>query len=368
MIKVFDVNPFVEAVFYYAGRANGLSIEKKFTETIEHYPEKRELLHKTAGLAVSIERELNLKLKVNEELVNKFFKKFDGKYADYPYGFCLAHIMTHFLLIKHLDYSVDEMCKYLRECSMEERLGSLRFGLADKCEAVYFSGNQIKEFSSRVEKMQLSFENKWKILNAAFDYQTHIEELISLIKPAAAVIQAYSNEYQALTDKFREFYSRENAQPLFESFFGYRIKPFDIMKICPLILGFDRICAAVDDNTSKEINPNVSPSVIGRMFLGIACHLLDELPQDEVSSLCEKIQTLSDSNRLKILFYLCSHRVYGQELCTEFGLARSALSYHISKLLASGFVTAELSGGKTFYTADKAGIRRMLDTFAEKIG
>lgn len=376
MIKLFNANPFAEAMLYYSQRMNNGQSEKRLVEIIKPYSEHKEKLEKIIKLSVSLKEKLDRQLKVDNRLIDKYFKKFDNLNSKLPFGFCLASIMVFYPLMDRFELSVDEMCKYLSECDMKERMFSFCFGLMDKCESLYDDESGVEEFSRRLEKLQLPLEYKWKIQSAAFNYRVHIDELLSLIEPAAKLIEAAKTEYEDIINEFFECYSKNNAQTLLESYFEIKFKPFDIIKAAPMIFGFDKIFGAFSlNNTSNPNSENniaedrsaADPLSTGRLLIGVARHLISRSAHDEISVMSEKMKALSDPTRLEILFYLCSHREYGQELCAKFGLVRSALSYHVTKLQSVGFVTAEVVGGQTYYTADKEGIRRMSEAFAARI-
>lgn len=370
MIQLFNVNPFAEAMLYYFGRANNKKLKKNLADVIRRSPTQKDALERLSESAIALERRLDSELNVDNELVNKFFKAFDSdelSTISIPFDFCLASVMMQNVLMNNIEYSTEEICRRLKECSFESRMYSFCFGIADRNEAVYLDKSGASEFAHRLERLPL--EDKWKIQSAALNYIEHIDELLSLIIPAAEIIKNSENEYRNIIDEFKMMYSSDNAQSLLMSSFKLKSEPADTIKIAPMILGFDRIAGTkrvINDITADRSDAS-APSSVLMAFIGIARHIISRSPQDEILVLSEGMKALSDSTRLEILFYLCSHTAYGQELCAKFGLVRSALSYHITKLMDAGFVIGELTGSKTFYTADKAGIRRMLEAFEKKI-
>lgn len=371
MIQVFNVNPFAEAMLYYRGRANSNErIEKRLAEMVTLYPKHKKAFEKAAAPAAALEKLLDSKLTVDTTLIDKYFKNLDSPNPAPPFGFCIASVMIFCPLINHLDYSIEKMCKYLRECTMEERMFTLCFGITDQYESVDLGESGIEGFIKRVENSQISLENKWKILTVGINYPAHIEEILSLIVPAAKLIRAASATYENVENEFRIRYMQDNAQEIFDSYFELKHKPIGIMNVAPMLFDFRHnfyVMQYCKEDDTGENNSKTNANLTCKMFTGIARHLVNEYPKSGLSELSEKIKALSDNTRLEMLFYLCSHRMYGQELCAKFGLVQSTISYHITKLLTAGLMTAEFVSGKTYYTADKIGIQRMLDAFAEKI-
>ena len=371
MIKLYNINTFAEAMLYYLGRANDEQCSSRLDETLRQHPEYAKDLHKVQDTIDSVEEKLDTGLEVDEKLLMKYFKNFDDvRTQTPPFGFCLASVMTFCPLLEHCEYTADEMQKYLKECPFKQRMYNFCFGLLDNCETLYPDESGVKEFSQRLDNLQLPLEEKWAILNAAFNYDVHIDELLSLIMPAAKLIQESESRYKPLVDEFFSLYSDKKAQENLEQYFEIKFKPNDVIKVVPMFSLFDYIYTMTrtnENNGSGKDSSCPKASLIGSMYFGIGRNVIKQPLRDEASVLCDKLKALSDNTRLDILFYLCSHRAYGQEICTLFGLQRSSLSYHISKLLTAGFVTAELSGSQTYYTADKAGIKRMVDSFLNKI-
>ena len=403
MPEFFNVNPFAEAMLYYGGIANDASAEKRAAGLMKLQPDNKEKLGKILKPVIRLEAYLNSSLNADSKLVDKYFKVFSGSKTKFPFGFCLAAMMVLYPLMEHIEYSPDEFCTYLRSCSMKDYTFSFVFSLANSCETVMPDEIGPKEVLKRLEKSNLDTNDKWRLLQAAYDYPTHIEELLSIITPAVKLIKSRRSLYDPLIEEFYEFYSDEDVEKELSSDFNKELKFAGLVMAAPSLFGFEgsisifpnKFTPASDRNDSENnengidnensINNENSknngngektsdtekqemlPPAAARMFIGIARHLISRSPHNEIVGLSKKIQTLSDVTRLEILFYLCSHREYGRMLCKKFGIQHSTLSYHITKLLSGGFITAETSGTQTFYTADKEGIQRFIETFAKKV-
>ncbi len=370
MIKLFNINPVAEAMIYYSRRANGEKTEKRAIELIKRYPQHETDIEALVRPTIELEKKLDSELYADNELLDKYFKRLgNGRDRDL-FGFNLCSVLTYFPILDHLEYSPDELFNYLRECSGPERMYNLCFGLADGCETLFRSESGMEGLSQRIGKLQIPFESKWKLADAVLSYERHIIELSSILLPAAEIILAVHERYDRLVADFHSRYSEKNGTLLEERWLGNILDSVDIMKIAPTIFGFDGRCAVTesdDGSGPEEGDPPADSPFMGRMYLGICQHILSGGPQGAFAKLSEKMKTLSDSTRLEILFYLCSHTAYGQELCDKFGLQRPALSYHVSKLLSAGFVTAELAGGKTYYSADRSAIHSFIKSFNEQL-
>lgn len=371
MTELCSINPFAEAMYYYFGKANGESFRKRLAETLKQYPEHKTQLEKMLNPIVELEKMLNSQLDADDELVFKYFGKFAGRIGNQQAFGCLAFVMIFDIVMRHYDLTTEELCKYLQECTAEERLYSFSVSLVRSTEFVATSESRTETFVRHVEDAQIALKDKLLIMEAAFTYEKHIAELLSVLMPAVKLIEAAQKEYGAAIEIFSKQYSGDSIETFLSSLlYTLKLPSIESARIIPMLFCFDDKIGIVEsfvhDALPEGSNGDYSSCEI-TYFLGIAVPRISKTPQTETAALCEKLKTLSDNTRLDILFYLCSHRAYGQELCNQFNIQRSTVSYHISKLLDAGFVNAEISGVKTYYTADKVGIQKMIDVFAEKI-
>lgn len=371
MIKLFDVNPLAEAMIYYFRLANGETAGAELTDYCKKYPRHCAELEKTMRPIVEMEKKLNDSLKHDSALVNKHFRRLGSFRENAPFGFNLCSVLMCFPVVDHLEWSPGALFQYLRDCDKRERMYNLCFGLMGECETLFRGSSGESQFAQRIEKLQVSYESKWKIAGAAMMYDSHIKELETLLMPAAEQIWSLRDMYEGVVSGFHSRYIGADAPELIKKHTGQKTESVDIMKVAPSLFGFAGRCAIMesdDGSGPEEGDPPPDSPFMGRAYLGICRYLLSEYPQEAYYALSEKMKTLSDGTRLEILFYLCSHTAYGQQLCDKFGLQRPALSYHVSKLHTAGFVNAELSGGKTYYSADREGIDRFLKGFVEEMG
>ena len=381
MIEVYNINPFAEAMLYYSGRANNEHIKKRLSDAAKNYPAAKSLINRISEPIIELEKKLDSEIKADNRLIEKYFKRFDCPFPTSPFGFCLASVLAFYPVLSHIDSSPDEIYKFVECCSEEEKMYSLYFGIVNKYDTVSSDMDTADEFSKKLDKLLLPTDKKFVILNAAFAYHTHIEELLSLIKPAVKIIESSKDGYKRIIEEFYADYSPENALTMLRNNFlktEINIKDLKTIKIAPMLFGFDMGFGNIE---SFDLSSDTAPDSIqshssdenslcgntGRIFIGVARHMVKRTSDSRVSDICEKMKALSDDIRMEMLFYLCGHRVYGQELCAKFGLTQSAVSYHVTKLFAAGLVNAEIVGSQTYYSADKEEIRKMLISFDERL-
>ena len=378
MLEILNINPFAEAMFYYWGKANGENMNKNLVKLTRQFPSYKEMLEKAAVPALTLEQLLDSKLKVDNELIEKYFKKIEAENGKTPsslVGFCIASVMTNHLLTDHPEYTPEEMRRALKAQKGKKLIMSLCVNISPQYETTVETEISEAEFSKRLKALNVDAETKYTILDVIFNYKADLDELLSLIMPASKIIKGAKNVYQSAVEDFKKIYSGNGAQERFESEFSSfpKLPAVEITRVTPTLFGltiaFGRYTAKLNpDYDENDENSVKYKSSIINSFIGVAKHIVGaHSQQDEITRLSESMKTLSDRKRLEMLFYLCSNRAYGQELCNEFELKQPTLSYHIQKLLDADFVTVEFSGNKTYYTADKEGIRRMITSFADKI-
>lgn len=382
MVKLFNVNPFAEAMLYYLGKANNDNISKKLDRIISRNPPQKETVIQAGECALKLEKFLDEKLVPDNNLINKYFKKFeceDATIMRIPFDFCLASVMVLYPLMANPEYTTDELCEYLRSCSMNERLFNFSCGLLNEQESLFPNVCDERVFSEKLENLPLPIADKWKIQSALLNYHVHIEELISIMEPAIGLVKSMYAEFKPTVEKFNSVYSVGDEQQVLSIYSSIQVKNIANINISPLILGFDRVFNMIRgseeepqealQNTiccKKNTSDEPAPLTIN-VFLGTVRHIVRQPVRDVTLAVSEGMKALSDKTRLDILFYLNNHKAYGQELCAKFGLVRSALSYHMSKLEDAGFVSADLSGSKTYYIINKENIMRIMNSFIEKI-
>lgn len=81
----------------------------------------------------------------------------------------------------------------------------------------------------------------------------------------------------------------------------------------------------------------------------------------------QMFKALADETRLNILKLLCLRPWYGHELAQELKLSNSTVSYHISMLTLSGFITANRVENRTYYSADMEAVKQVINAALDKM-
>ncbi|GAA2998387.1 ArsR/SmtB family transcription factor [Actinokineospora diospyrosa] len=85
------------------------------------------------------------------------------------------------------------------------------------------------------------------------------------------------------------------------------------------------------------------------------------LPPDEhVTVAVDSLRMLADPTRLRMLWLLCGEEYDVTTLAAAVGIARPAVSQHLSKLRLTGLVTLRRDGRRALYRATGGHVRHML--------
>ena len=375
MLKILDINPFVEAMFYYHKKANREELEKSFLMLTRKFSTHREEIVKVGGFISELKNRLDAELKIDNELVDKFFRNFktDSTETDNHnlVGFCLASVLLDNFLMNNIEMPAADLSRALKKWKQKDRLKSFLMNIFSNYDVAQSSENDADEFSARLKTMPISIEDKFNILDAVLNYDTYIKELLSLIMPAAKIIKKSESIYKPAVEEFRRLYAGKDIQTIFETCFASypKLPDVEVITITPSIFKFDvsyaQFTSEIEKNADNTVSRYLNPEI--DLYIGALKHIIrHQSKYDEILTLSENMKTLADSKRIGMLLYLRKHKAYGKELCTQFELNQPTMFYHIQKLLDAGFVNTELSGAKIYYTTNNANIRHTLNAFADK--
>lgn len=376
MLKILDINPFTEAMFYYYRRANDINADKNFSMLVRKFSTHKEEIENTAGLLSELKILLDSKLENDDELVNKFFRVFETETVQTNehnlVGSCLASVLLDNVLMNNVEMSAAELSRYLKKWKQKDRLKSFLLNISSNYDVALSSESDADEFSKRLKALPISIEDKFTIMDAVLNYDVYIRELLSLVMPAAKIIKAAENIYRPAVDEFKKLYEGKSIQSIFETCFtSYpKLPDAEIVTITPSIFRYDVSYAQFSSYIEKNTEDDTVSEYIHAeldLYIGFLKHIIKhQSVHDEILTLSENMKTLADSKRIEMLLYLRTHKAYGKELCTQFDLNQPTMFYHIQKLLDAGFVNTELNGARIYYTTNNASIRRTLSAFAEK--
>ena len=96
-----------------------------------------------------------------------------------------------------------------------------------------------------------------------------------------------------------------------------------------------------------------------QIFIGIfVCYGIAEKRYDaqNADAFLFTLKLISDPTRFQMLRELCDNHSYGQELAQSFTCTRSAMYYHLEKLMDNGLIDQEITGYRMLYTLNKQNV------------
>ncbi|MGQ0837803.1 ArsR/SmtB family transcription factor [Actinokineospora sp.] len=83
-------------------------------------------------------------------------------------------------------------------------------------------------------------------------------------------------------------------------------------------------------------------------------------PDEQIDIAVDSLRMLADPTRLRMLWLLCGQEYDVTSLARAVGIARPAVSQHLTKLRLTGLVTTRRDGRRAVYRAKGGHVRRML--------
>ncbi len=280
--------------------------------------------------------------------------------------FCLATV----LITSFHDVKEDDLDRAVRAMKFRKRL---LIGQGFEISDISYSGlsfcrcseGQPPALHEQINRLDCSPEFKWKIMTGLCAYDSHLEELLALMKPVCDML---SQELEKL-------------EPLLEPVYAYWRASLERHTLKELLqhIGPGQGEAQVD---CEKLTVRFWRTACNRMYLGenwtvpgevvayigIIVELDDAADGSQVSDqvICSMLRVIGDNSKFAILKLLRAERMYGQEIGERLGLHHGTVSRHLSALYHSGLVSMEKGNGRVcYYTINRKGMRRLLEVMAK---
>lgn len=207
-----------------------------------------------------------------------------------------------------------------------------------------------------IDTLDLESQKKWQLLLLYQNYNTHVDELLTIMDQATSLFQQKLPLIEPLLDKFYDTYSLKlQHDPINYLYEHYRIRLSDSKDIvfAPYLFG----CNSVSYIGSHEL-PTAEKVYIGVLFETIGT-IVDQIISDE--KICKNLKILSDNSKYEILKSIRNKPAYGQELAEQLNLSTATISHHMGALITSGFVQIEKQTNRIYYQMDKERVLRFIE-------
>ena len=209
------------------------------------------------------------------------------------------------------------------------------------------------KFVSSVNEIVAETNDKWAIIDCASNPCEHLEKMRPLVTKVMDLI----------ADKGREllgFMSEELKELRSDSILEYKLGELLCTRIGPESLNKTNVYLSLFsfNDIDMAISNDSDPIEFKWLVLGIYLNTLFEFRRSNSNSEThlQILKLLSDQTRFNVLHELCDRESYGQELADKFGGARSAIYYHLEKLLGYGLLDLKMTEYRMLYTMNKAAV------------
>lgn len=206
-------------------------------------------------------------------------------------------------------------------------------------------------FVAAVNSVLVKTDDKWAVIDCASNPAEHLDVIRPLVTRTMELIAKKS---KALSDFIKgemdAFCAKGQLERRLDFLFGSGVKIETVAEtdIYPSIFDLN---GAVIGSISED------PS-IKYLIIGLYLNMFYQIRTSSGSSAehVKLLKMLSDQTRFNILHELCDRQTYGQELADKFGGARSAIYYHLERLLSFGLLDLEMTEYRMLYTMNKEAV------------
>lgn len=345
-------NLLLEALACLGRRASGRTWEYTEQRLLTRRADTDMAFRKSFGELQTFTRRLIKATSFDESADDTLFHNIEG----FPYN-AIGSSSPAFLLfypeIGTFDGDLAAVTAHITSLSQEQTARNIldTLSLTDDIEADAVIS--VSQYMSIVLALDIPDASKLALLNLINDYPDIAQKASEIIAPLLASLEEELPAMIKLTSHFAD--AMRNIPE--EDFFGHmtHLKNTDSsrFRIHPFIFGMDTIltCETTDSDNTVDI------------YCGFLREQLLDIMGSEADAkdrVYDQYHLLGDRTRYDMVRFLQAHSAYGQELATEFDLARNTIHHHMSKLVESGLVSATISGNRVYYSLDKAGFSAFL--------
>lgn len=338
-------NLLLEALSCLGRKASGRTWEYTEQRLLQRRAQTDEVFKKSFAELQSFTDRLIKETDFDDTTNNEAFRNIEG----FPYnaiGSCSPAFLLYYPMLGEFNGELAPVTDRIAALSQEEIARNIldTLSLAEGLpEGEPVSGSV---YMSTVFSLDIPDQSKLTLLNMINDYPKIARNAADRIAPLLESLKAELPAMMQLTSHFADEMRTIPQKDFFGHLTRLTAKDGIRFRIHPFIFGMDTVLAFQAPDSEDTVD--------------IYCGFLREQLLDVVNGqLSMKEQTfdcyriLGDRTRFDILCFLKNQSAYGQELATEFGLARNTIHHHMNKLVESGLVTATVSGNRVYYALDQ---------------
>ncbi|MBR4636346.1 MAG: helix-turn-helix transcriptional regulator [Clostridia bacterium] len=201
----------------------------------------------------------------------------------------------------------------------------------------------------------VSTEDKWALIDCITNPCEHLERLRPVVEKVMDHIENRSEAFSGFISKQMEgVCGKDKFIRNMSELMSTELKQKDIANasVYPSLFLFNAY--KVDYEAANKKNT----LEFYRFIIGVYYNTLLELRRQRGNPgvHIQLLKMLSDQTRFNILHDLCGKQSYGQELADKYGGARSAIYYHLDKLLSFNLIDLKMTEYRNLYTMNKQNV------------
>lgn len=230
-------------------------------------------------------------------------------------------------------------------------------------------------FVAAADKILAKPEEKWALVDAISNPFPHLEKLRNLVCAVANEIERISlsikDELKRAIEEIKGF---GDPSAILNNLLRMNMQDSEIKwtEYYQSIFAFNRVCFAPSthyftstiEHGGKE-TPLGDPNVLLIVGVYIAALVRKNAKIDGPSSHLYLLKLISDPMRFNVLCDMCDHYTYGLELAEKYKTTRSAMYYHLEKLVSNGLIDLKSSEYRMLYTMNKRNVYSKLNALRD---
>ena len=359
--------PLYEARLYLTERFSGDRTADRIEEMKKRFPRMNNnelsFLNRISSLQIDLDRRFE-----PDELMRRYFTPLETKEA---IAGDMQLTLGGMLLAASGELSVQADIEELealyrswsKQCLTEHfYTHSLNGFFADASEV--FEG--MEGFIADADRILVNTEDKWALIDAATNPFPHLEKLRPLVDAVTKEIAARAHEFEPFlkgnleivrsygTDeeilgkllRFDLGGSEIDNTVYYQSLLSVNMASF--LPSSYYSVSSEMSCESDTETTCRKILiiVGVTISLLARRQLS------DEKPDEHINLL----KLISDPTRFNVLHDMCDKYTYGLELAEKYKTTRSAMYYHLEKLMGVGLIDLKSTDYRMLYTMNKQNV------------
>lgn len=344
-----EINPALEALAYLGSRANGHTLDRLEERLQARGVRKAEPFHRASASLRELLQDLDAEVSVPAETLQRLFGDIKGFSYSTIGSYSPAFLFFYPMLSRRQDF--ETLMQRMERLTPDETARNMMISLSLEEQSGPAAGAAAK-LVSRVLALTIPTESRMALLEIHQNYRTLLPEIAACLRPAIAALETESGRIQEIIEAFCREVEGLGTESYLRETSSLAITPEVQYHLIPFLMG-------PDTNLSMEQEDGSVLICCGVLRLSLRRTLAEN---SSASQVYDAIRIIGDKTRFDILCYLRDHpAVYGQQLCSHFGLARNTIHHHMSKLVNAGLVTCLVEGNRIYYTTDREHLSYLLN-------